>query len=402
MNLIPSMILLGLLAFNLPLAAAPDFDSLAKASPAQIRKFFESSDYEKQQRTDAGFINDLYRAVLQREPDKKGFDNWLAVLRNARDPKARQNAVEAFLKSAEYADLHQAQKAVVVPQDTSRNPANVFFDETGVFVNSAEALPADRYAPLLKKGRVKWIALQIDNGGETRTDNVAAIEGRRIRPDQDGRDIRPSWSDAWRKAGFKVGFWGCPRGVNQHDSQAAVDAAIPLVQTDAALAVKLTAQCHGEFYIADCEAYFQSFSQKDPTPALNRVYVEAFKRAADAAGIGKIPRALSSMGRVALDMKPWIDGGWDALPQAYWNSYAVYQPSLCVDFYVKEAGWPIGRIHPTIATYTGEGEKRSVTLQDYAADLKKRATRGFSFYLPESYLLFDERAYEQLATMSAR
>ena len=37
-------------------------------------------------------------------------------------------------------------------------------------------------------------------------------------------------------------------------------------------------------------------------PALNRVYVEAFDAAADP----KLPRALSSMGRVALDMKPWI------------------------------------------------------------------------------------------------
>jgi hypothetical protein len=31
------------------------------------------------------------------------------------------------------------------------------------------------------------------------------------------------------------------------------------------------------------------------------------------------------------------------MPQAYRNSYAVYQPSLCADFYTQ-AGWPIGRI----------------------------------------------------------
>lgn len=397
MNLIHMMILFGLLAISLPLPAAPDekpttaspdLRSLAKASPAQVRAFFDSTEYQNLRRTDAEFITDAFRGILQREPDKKGFDDWVAALQNARDPKARQNAVEAFLKSPEYADSHRVKKVVLVPKkDTSRNPANVLFNDTGVFVNAASAFPADRYAPLLKKGRVKWIALQIDNGGGVRKENVEAIES--------------GWAEAWRRQGFKVGFWGCPRGVSQHDSQAAVDAAIPLVQADAALAVKLTAKYHGELYIANCEAYFQSFSQKDPTPALNRVYVDAFKHAADAAGIGKMPRALSSMGRVALDMQPWIDGGWDALPQAYWNSYAVYQPSLCVDFYVKEAGWPIERIHPTIATYPGEGEKRSVSLQDYAADLKKRATIGFSYYLPESYLLFDERAYAQLSAMAA-
>lgn len=382
--------------------ADPDLHSLATASPAQIEIFFNSSAYQKQQRTDAEFITDVYRGVLQREPDKTGFDAYLKGLQNNHDPKARQNVVESFLKSSEYKNLQDAQKAADAPEkDTTRNPANVLFDQTGVFVNFAQAFPAARFAPLLKKGHVKWIALQIDNGGEVRKDNVAVIEGRRSQPDQDRRDVSPAWAESWRREGFKVGFWGCPRGVNQHDSQAAVDDAILVVQKDAALAVRLTAEYHGEFYIADCEAPFQSWSPKDPAPGLNRVYVDAFKRAAEAAGIGNIPRALSSMGRVALDMKPWIEGGWDALPQAYWNSYAVYQPSLCVDFYVRDAGWPIGRIHPTIATFRGEGEDRVVSLEEYAVDLKKRPTKGFSFYLPESYLL-DPGLYEQLAQMSER
>jgi hypothetical protein len=100
-------------------------------------------------------------------------------------------------------------------------------------------------------------------------------------------------------------------------------------------------------------------------------------------------------------MRPWIDEGWDAMPQAYWNSYAVYQPSLCVDFYTG-AGWPIGRIHPTIATYSGEGENRKVSLQEYAKDLKSRGTVGFSYYLPESYLRMDDSAYRQIAEMGQK
>ncbi|MGZ4974941.1 MAG: hypothetical protein ACXWDN_19450, partial [Limisphaerales bacterium] len=215
------------------------------------------------------------------------------------------------------------------PVDASRNPANVIFDETGVLVSSADAMPVDHFADRLKKAGIQWIALQIDNTGNKRDDNIAAIDR--------------GWASAWRAAGFKVGFWGCPRGVGEHGKQAAVDAAIPIVQADAALGANLTAKYHGEFYIADCEDGYQSYSPTDPTPALNRVYVDAFTKAAAAVGISKLPRALSSEGRIALDMQPWIQAGWDAMPQAYWNSYAVYQPSLCVDFYVKETGWPIGR-----------------------------------------------------------
>lgn len=267
--------------------------------------------------------------------------------------------------------------------DATRNPGNVIFDETGVFVANADAMPVDHFADRLKKAGVKWIALQIDNTGNKRDDNIARIEA--------------GWADQWRKQGFKVGFWGCPRGVSEHNKQAAVDAAMPIVQTDATLGANLTAKYKGEFYIADCEAGYQWYGPGDPTPALNRVYVDAFTKAAKAAGIANIPRALSSCGRIALDMKPWIETGWDALPQAYWNSYAVYQPSLCVDYYVKEAGWPIDRIHPTIATYTGEGENRSVTLEQYAADLKTRSTVGFSYYLPESYMKSDDFSYKLAA-----
>jgi hypothetical protein len=277
--------------------------------------------------------------------------------------------------------------AMAKKKDASRNPGNILFNKTGVFINSASAFPVDRYAPLLKKARVAWITLQIDNTGEIRKDNVASIEA--------------GWMKAWREAGFKVGFWGAPRGASQHTNAAALAESTPRVQADAALAVKLTAQYHADFYIADCEDGYQGYNGTDPAPALNRVYVDAFQTAATAAGMGTIPRALSSMGRVALDMRPWIDGGWDAMPQAYWNSYAVYQPSKCVDFYVKDGGWPLERIHTTIATFRGEGENRTVTLEQYGADLKTRGTSGFSFYLPESYLLFNESLYEQLSRIAA-
>jgi hypothetical protein len=271
--------------------------------------------------------------------------------------------------------------------DPSRNPGNVLFESPGVFVNVASALPANRYAPLFRKAKLTWLTLQIDNGGNPRADNLEALNS--------------GWLVAWKNEGFKVGFWGAPRGVAKHNDDKALEQARPLVQADAGLAAHLTGKYGGDFYIADCEDSFQGYDPTDPAPLLSRVYVESFQRAAITNGIPNIPRALSSEGRVALDMKPWLTNGWDALPQAYWNSYAIYQPSKCVDFYVHEAGWPLKRIHPTIGTFTGEGENRKVTLREYAADLRTRPTKGFSYYLPESYLgLGNPQAYEELARMS--
>jgi hypothetical protein len=369
--------------------AAPSLESLAKATPAQIKAFFQSADYTNQRRTDAEFINDAYQGILRRAPDTKGLEDWKAALKHSpSNSKARENMIGKFLESWEYLGLHPKSGAARVgKKDTTRNPANVLFNQTGVFVNDATTFPASRYAARLKTANVAWIALQIDNGGVARADSASAVEA--------------GWADQWRAAGFKLGFWGCPRGVRQHGNQSAFDEAVPIVKGDAALAVKLAARYRADLYLADCEDHFQGYNATDPAPRLNRVYVDAFKSAAIAAGITNMARALSSMGRVALDMEPWIQEGWDAMPQAYWNSYAVYQPSLCVDFYTQ-AGWPLERIHPTIGTFTGEGENRTVSLADYAKDLKTRATTGFSYYLPESYLGTNDSAYRQLAEMGSK
>jgi hypothetical protein len=365
--------------------AAPDLNSLSKADPAQVKAFFKSADYANQHRSDEQFIRDVYQGVLQRPADPKGLEEWVAALKSR--SVTRESVVEKFLACPEYTGSHPASGAAsVAKKDTTRNPGNVLFNKTGVFVNDAGAFPASQYRSRLEMAKVAWIALQIDNGGGARGDNAAAIE--------------KGWADQWRAAGFEVGFWGCPRGVAEHGKQAAVDEAIPRVEADARLAVSLAAKYRADLYLADVEDSYQGYNQTDPAPLLNRVYVEAFKRAASAAGIARIPRALSSTGRVALDMKPWLDEGWDAMPQAYWNSYAVYQPSLCVDFYTQ-SGWPIDRVHPTIGTFTGEGENRTVSLQDYAKDLKTRGSTGFSYYLPECFLK-DERDYKFLGEMGSK
>ncbi|MEW5741989.1 MAG: hypothetical protein AB1938_23945 [Myxococcota bacterium] len=244
--------------------------------------------------------------------------------------------------------------APVKPTDATRNPGNVVFEGPGMFVATASAMDPRAWAQKLKDAGVTWVALQINNNGPVAS-NMAELE--------------KGWAAPFKAAGIKVGFWGVSYTQPEKDAQ------------DAA---QLTARFKGDFYIADCEGDFQ-FGQGDV--GRNKRFVDSFQAEATKQGIGKIPRALSSMGRVALDMKPWLDNGWDAMPQAYWNSYEHYSPSLSVKYYT-ENGWPKGRVHPTIATYDGssEGNARPKSIEEYAADLKRSGTKGFSYYLPESYL----------------
>ena len=47
---------------------------------SQIKTYFRSADYTKLHRTDAEFIDDVYRGILHRAPDEKGREAWLAAL----------------------------------------------------------------------------------------------------------------------------------------------------------------------------------------------------------------------------------------------------------------------------------------------------------------------------------
>jgi hypothetical protein len=279
------------------------------------------------------------------------------VIRGSRTDVVNDKVKLAIVDQA----IAKAQKASNA--DPTRNPGNKVFEGPGMFVASADAFPPQQWIQKLKDAGVTWVALQINNPGPVDA-NVNALKN--------------GWADPLRAAGIKVGFWGVSYGTN--------------AATDARTAADLTSQLKGDFYIADCEGAFQA---GEGDPARNKTFVDAFQDQATKDGIGNIPRSLSSMGRVALDMKPWIDNGWDAMPQAYWNSYEQYQPSRCVQFY-EDWGWPKDRIHPTIATYDGssEGHATPKSIAQYDADLKASGTTGFSYYLPESYL--DDATYQAL------
>ncbi len=372
----PEMALLAL-AFAASLSfAAPPPAPPADPTPDQVRAYFGSAAYKRAQRSNSEFLLDLYRVALRRDPDPGGFSDWLKALAKKKRPLTRPKAIEGFLASAEYAGLHglpgpkpgtgggpKTEPTLTPPVDKARNPGNGVFDGAGAFVASAAECRPSRCGAVtgeaMKAAGMTWIALQVHNSDEVGANTVTL----------------PGWADEWRKLGFKVGFWGVSYGKGK-------------AAEDGRTAARLTAKYGGEFYIADCEGPFQ---MGEGDIAENRAFVSAFQGEATARGIGGVPRALSSMGRVALDMRPWLENGWDTLPQAYWNDYQVYQPSLCVAFYHKESepSWPMSRIHPTIATYgksSGGDQTRAISLTDYAADLQTSGTRGWSFYLPEHYL----------------
>src|SRR5579885_1879452 len=83
-------------------------------------------------------------------------------------------AFSVFLFTAQ---LHaDAIKLSAQSADLTRNPGNIIFDQTGVLVASASAFPPDSYAARLKLAGVTWIALQIDNTGRERDDNISALQ----------------------------------------------------------------------------------------------------------------------------------------------------------------------------------------------------------------------------------
>lgn len=338
------------------------------AGAEEARGYFKSKEYKRLDRSDEGFLFDVYQLILGRSPDEKGFKDWLKALRTGKPPLSRIEVVARFLRSDEYTKAHPGAKPPK-PTDTpdppggdkKRIPGNAVFDGLGLFVEdgarctvkSCGAGDAEKF----KAAGVRWIALQIHNNAEV-PKNAA---------------LMPGWLEEWRQAGFKAGFWGVSYGKGA-------------AAGDARTAARLTARYRADFYIANCEHAFQWTPDGSTDPGENKAFVDAFQAEASALGIGAVPRALSSMGRVALDMKPWLDDGWDTLPQAYWNDHQVYQPSLCCRYW-RESGWPAARIHPTIATYGATGDQtRKITLPEYAADLKACGTRGVSYYLPENYL----------------
>jgi Ig-like domain-containing protein len=243
---------------------------------------------------------------------------------------------------------------------TIRLSVPLLWQQAGVFVawDTATIHPSAyngilNFADVLRKAGVRWIALQVHNGLDI-TSWAADAGGA-------------AWVKAWHDAGFLVGGWGFEQ---------------TQPEPEAALAASLVKNWALDFYIANAELTYKC-DQGDDACGRSARFVAAMAQALKDNSVS-VPLALSTYGRADLKVEPWRDGGYELLPQAYWNAYLEYEPSASADFW-NGAGWPRTRIHPTIGMGRwDEGRRMYVPVAQYMADLALARTLGFSVYLVET------------------
>jgi len=69
-----------------------------------ITQFFSSREYQSRRKNDREFVRDLYQAVLGREPDAGGWNNWVNSLQRG---MSRQDCLNRFFQSAEYNNIRR-------------------------------------------------------------------------------------------------------------------------------------------------------------------------------------------------------------------------------------------------------------------------------------------------------
>lgn len=219
-------------------------------------------------------------------------------------------------------------------------PADVF-DGVGIFIDSPDGFAdAPTLARELEAAHFTWVAFHVDDVGTLGW-------------------YTQSWVDEMRAHGLAVGGWGV-ESVNPIASAAVADLAIRAYGFD--------------FYIADAE---NPYMGKRRSAAWDRsaTFVEAFR------GLDPtMPAALVTLGAakapwvLPINFAAWRNGGFDLLPEAYYNQYPGYRPDLTVA-HAQRAGWPLGLVHPVIGVY------HNYPAANYVPLLQGLATRGFSVFL---------------------
>ncbi len=64
--------------------------------------FINSPEFQSKKISDEEYLTKLYRAFFDREPDKAGFENWKAELKNG---KSRDYVLGGFINSVEFNNL---------------------------------------------------------------------------------------------------------------------------------------------------------------------------------------------------------------------------------------------------------------------------------------------------------
>ncbi|HEX5246142.1 MAG TPA: hypothetical protein VFW41_03330 [Gaiellaceae bacterium] len=235
-------------------------------------------------------------------------------------------------------------------------PANVF-SGVGVFVDNPQDFPdPETVAGWLQAAHFTWIAMHVDD--------VQTLDW-----------TNTHWIEVMREHGLRVGAWGV-ESYNPIAGAAVADLAIRTYGFD--------------FYIADAEGPYEKID------AGNGYWRSAFFVRAFRALQPTIPAALVTLGAakapwvLPINFGAWRTGGFDLLPEAYYNQYPGYRPDLTVAHALR-AGWAIGAVHPVIGVYHHYPAAKYVPL------LQALSTRGFSVFLGDQMTPADYSALSGVA-----
>ncbi|SRR5581483_571718 len=231
------------------------------------------------------------------------------------------------------------------------------FSGVGVFVDNPRDFPdAPTLAGWLQAAHFTWIALHIDDVGTL-----------------DWTD--PTWIPTMRAHGISVGLWGV-ESLNPIAGAAIANLAISLYNPD--------------FYIADAEGPYEG-KHRSTGWERSSVFVRAFRALQPT-----IPSALVTLGAaiapnvLPIDFAAWRNGGFDLLPEAYYNQYKGYRPDLTVA-HAQRAGWALSAVHPVIGVY------HHYPAANYVPLLQNLGTRGFSVFLGDQMTQADYTALSGVA-----
>jgi hypothetical protein len=243
--------------------------------------------------------------------------------------------------------------AIVAGTARAATPPNDVFDGVGVFVDNPMDFPDPQtLGTWLQQAHFTWVALHVDD--------EPTIEA-----------ATQDWVDTLRAHGLAVGVWGAEESN---------------VESDIAIA-NLAIQRFGfDFYIADAE---NPFEKKGAWRSAQ--FVKGFRALQPT-----IPAALVTLGAakapwvLPIDFAAWRNGGFDLLPEAYYNQYPGYRPDLTVA-HAQRAGWPLDAVHPVIGVY------HNYPAANYVPLLQNLATRGFSVFLADQMRPADYTALSSFA-----
>jgi hypothetical protein len=262
-----------------------------------------------------------------------------------------------FVRTGAFAVLVTALCIAAFAAPAGAVPSTDLFDGAGVFLDNPQDVPDPQtLGTWLQQAHFTWVALHVDD--------EPTLES-----------ITPQWLTELRAHGLKVGVWGV-EGYN--------------VESDVALADLAVRTFGFDFYIADAENPFMNKGEWRSAQ-----FVQAFRELQPT-----LPAALVTLGDakapfvLPMNFAAWRAGGFDLLPEAYYNQYKGDLPALTVA-HAARAGWALDVVHPVIGVYHHYPAAKYVPL------LQDLGTEGFSVFLADQMTPADYVALSGLAEAAA-